>query len=126
MVRATRAGARKKESFSDKKTCGDQHRTEHAGRWLDQRVAILADQPLCSDELDEQPSSSPVRHGSSFSRSWQQRWPLRSGPARCARDDQRARNLRPTHLLPFLKSTECACVKISTSVRGYLGDDVFW
>ena len=35
-------------------------RIDHAGRWLDQQVAILADQPLCSDELDEQPSSSPV------------------------------------------------------------------
>ena len=30
---------------------------DHAGRWLDQRVAILADQPLCSDELDDQLSS---------------------------------------------------------------------
>ena len=33
---------------------------EHAGRWLGQRVAILADQHLCSDELNEQLSSSPV------------------------------------------------------------------
>ena len=43
-----------KESFADKETCGDRYRIEHAGGWLDQRVAILADQPLCSDELHEQ------------------------------------------------------------------------
>ena len=46
-----------KESSADEETCGDRYRIEHAGRWLDQRVAILADQPLCSDELDEQLSS---------------------------------------------------------------------
>ena len=41
-----------KESFADEETCRDRYRIEHPGRWLDQRVAILADQPLCSDELD--------------------------------------------------------------------------
>ena len=46
-----------KESFADEETCGDRYRIEHAGRWFDQRVAILADQPLCSDEFDEQLSS---------------------------------------------------------------------
>ena len=56
-------------------------------------------------------------HGGSFSRSLQQRWPLRSGPARCARDvDEQAQLLR------FLKSTKCACVKISASVCGILCD----
>ena len=43
-----------KESFADEETCRDWYRIEHAGWWLDQRVAILADQPLCSDELDDQ------------------------------------------------------------------------
>ena len=51
-----------KESFVDEETCGDRYRIEHAGRWLDQRVAFLADQPVCSDELDEQPSSFPIYH----------------------------------------------------------------
>ena len=46
-----------KESFADEDTCRDWYRTEHAGWWLDQRVAILGDQPLCSDELDDQLSS---------------------------------------------------------------------
>ena len=49
-----------KELFVDEETCGDRYGIEHAGRWVDQRVAILADQPLCSHELDEQPSSLPV------------------------------------------------------------------
>ena len=42
-----------KESSADEETCGDRYRIEHVGRWLNQRVAILVDQPLCSDELDE-------------------------------------------------------------------------
>ena len=42
-----------KESFADEETCRDQYRIEHAGQWVDQRVAILADQPLCSDEFDD-------------------------------------------------------------------------
>ena len=46
-----------KESFADEETCRDWYRIEHAGWWLDQWVAILADQPLCSDELDDQLSS---------------------------------------------------------------------
>ena len=46
-----------KESFADEETCRDWYRIEHAGRWLDQRVAILADQPFCSDEVDDQLSS---------------------------------------------------------------------
>ena len=59
-----------KESFADEETCGDRYRIEHAGRWLDQRVVILADQPLCSDELDEQLSSILCQYrSSSFSRS---------------------------------------------------------
>ena len=45
------------ESFADEETCRDRHPIEHLGRWLDQRVAILTDQPLCSDELDDQLSS---------------------------------------------------------------------
>ena len=59
MVRSTGAGAVNflKESFADEETCTDRYRIEHVGRWLDQRVAILADQPLCSDELDDQLSS---------------------------------------------------------------------
>ena len=46
-----------KEPFADQEACGDRYRIEHAGWWLDQQVAILADQPLCSDELDKQLSS---------------------------------------------------------------------
>ena len=46
-----------KESFADEETWRDWYRIEHAGWWLDQRVAILGDQPLCSDELDDQLSS---------------------------------------------------------------------
>ena len=47
-----------KESFANEETCRDWYRIEHAARWwLDQRVAILGDQPLCSDELDDQLSS---------------------------------------------------------------------
>ena len=46
-----------KESFADEETCRDWYRIEHAGWGLDQRVAILADQSLCSDELDDQRSS---------------------------------------------------------------------
>ena len=46
-----------RESFADEETCRDWYRIEHAGWWLDQRVAILADQPLCSDKLDDQLSS---------------------------------------------------------------------
>ena len=123
MVRATRAGACKKESFADEETCGDRYHMEHAGRWIDQRVAILADQPLCSDELDEQSSSSPVLHGSSFSRGFHQRWPLRSGPARCARDVTTLSVPGPVLRVLKLKSSKCACVKISASVWGILGDE---
>ena len=45
-----------KESFADEETCRDwyTYHIEHAGWWLDQRVAILADQTFCSDELDDQ------------------------------------------------------------------------
>ena len=74
-----------KESFADEETCRDWYRIEHAGWWLDQRVAILADQPLCSDELDDQLSSLLCQlsvswsTSSSFSRSLQQRWLLRLG-----------------------------------------------
>ena len=46
-----------KESFADEETRRDRHRIEDTGRWLDQRVAILANQPLCSYELDDQLSS---------------------------------------------------------------------
>ena len=35
-----------KESFADEETCRDWYRIEIPGWWLDQRVAILADQPL--------------------------------------------------------------------------------
>ena len=44
-VRATRDGARKQGVL--------------VGRWLDQRVAILADKLLCSVKLDGQPSFLP-------------------------------------------------------------------
>ena len=59
MVRSTGAGTLNflKESYADEETCRDRYRIEHVGRWLDQRVAILADQTLCSDELDDQLSS---------------------------------------------------------------------
>ena len=46
-----------KESFPDEKTCRDRYRIEHAGRWLDQRVANLPDLQLCSDKLDDQLTS---------------------------------------------------------------------
>ena len=46
-----------KELFANEETCGDRYRIEHAGQWLNKRAAILADQPLCSDELGEQLSS---------------------------------------------------------------------
>ena len=56
MVSSMRAGARKRfERIGRRRR--DRYRVEHPGRWLDQRVAILADQPLCSDELDDQLSS---------------------------------------------------------------------
>ena len=59
MVRSTGAGAVNflKESFANEETCRDRYHIDHAGRWLVQRVAILADQPLCSDELGDQLSS---------------------------------------------------------------------
>ena len=60
MVSATGPGARIKGSFADEDTCGDRYLIEHTGWWLDQRVAILADEPLWGDELNEQPSSLPV------------------------------------------------------------------
>ena len=102
------AGAREKESFADEEICGDRYRIDLAKWWLDQRVAILAHQPLCSDKLDKQPSSSPVLHGSSCSRSLQQRWPLRSSPACCARDVTSTLST-PAQLLRFLKSTKWHC-----------------
>ena len=87
-----------KESFADEETCRDRYHIDHAGRWLDQRVAILADQPLCSDELDDisfQVFFAGWSASSCFSRSlhatahWDR---ARAGSARCsARDDQRAR-----------------------------------
>ena len=58
-VWAPRAGAGKRGWFTGEEPCGDQYRIEHAGRWLDQRVAILADEHFYSDEL-QQPSSLPV------------------------------------------------------------------
>ena len=39
------------------------------------------------------------------------------------RDDRRARYPRPAQLLRFLKPSYCACVKISPSVWGILGDE---
>ena len=65
MVRSTGAGARKLfERIVRRRRdwwCRDWYRIEHAGWWLDQRVAILGDQPLCSDELDDQLSSLPCQ-----------------------------------------------------------------
>ena len=46
-----------KESFADEETCRAWYHIEHARRWLNQWVAILADQPLCGDELGDQLSS---------------------------------------------------------------------
>ena len=84
MVTAMRAGARQKDSFADEETCGDRYRIEHTGRWLDQRVAILADQPLCRYELDayEGPTSSPVVLAAACNSA--DRYDC--SPARCARD----------------------------------------
>ena len=85
-----------KESFTDEETCGDRYRIKHSGRWLDQRVAILTDQPLCRDELDVQLSSLLCQ---CFSHSLQQRWPLRLGLARWAHDvtiDKHAVGARPS------------------------------
>ena len=117
-----------KESFADEETCRDWYRVEDVGRWLDQRVAILADQPLCSDELNDQLSSLLCQlissTSSSFSRSLQQRWPL---------DRARLRTWWSTNTLsapgPAVAVFEiwyCACVKISPRVWGILGDDVLF
>ena len=129
MVRSTGAGARKLfERIVPTKRHAETDTIDHAGRWLDQRVAILADQPLCSDELDDQLSIQVFFAGwsasSSFSRSLHAttaRWDrARAGSARCsARGDRRA---RPAQLLRFFKFSDCACVKISPSVWPILGD----
>ena len=85
-----------KESFADEETCRDWYRIEHPGWWLDQRVAILADQPLCSDELDDQLSSllcqlihQHARVVSAAVCNSAGCWDRVS--ARCARGDRRAR-----------------------------------
>ena len=89
-----------KESFADEEICRDWYRIEHAGWWLDQRVAILGDQPLCSDELDDQLSSllCQLIHQQLFSRSLQQRWLLRSGlgPVAHVLIDEHASRARPS------------------------------
>ena len=83
-----------KESFADEETCRDWYRIEHAGWWLDQRVAIIVDQPLCSDELDDQLSSllCQLIHQQKFQPQFATAlacWDRVS--ARCARVDRRAR-----------------------------------
>ena len=94
------------------------------GTWLEQRVAILADQPLCRDELDEQLSSnsSPALVSAAACNSTG-RWD-RALDRLAAHVTWRAHYLRPAQLLRFLKSklSKCACVKISASVLGILGD----
>ena len=61
---------------------------------------------------------------SSFSRNLQQRWSLRSGRPGSLRTwrDGRACYPCPAQLLRFLKSSKCACVKISASSWGIRGD----
>ena len=61
---------------------------------------------------------------SCFIRSLQQRWPLRYRARLAAHVmiDEHARYPRPAQLLRFLKSSKRACVKISASVWGILGD----
>ena len=72
-----------KESFADEETCRDWYRIEHAGRWLDQRVAILADLFVVTNSaISFQVFFASWSTSSSFSHSLQQRWPLKSGSAR--------------------------------------------
>ena len=68
-------------------------------------------------------NSYRVFFASSFSRSLQQagRWAWLGSLSRW-RADRRARCPRPAQLWRFLKSSNCACVKISASEWGILGD----
>ena len=87
-------------------------------------MAILADQPFCSVKLGDQLSGLLCQY-SSFSRTLQQRWPLRSGSARCACDDRRAHyRSAPGPAVAVFESGNCACVKISLRVWGILGDGI--
>ena len=96
-----------KESFADEEACGDRYRIEHAGRWLDQRVAILADQPLCSDELDEQLSSLLCQYKQYFQPQLATALAAEIRPCslRPWRSTSMLRYPRPAQLLRFLKST---------------------
>ena len=69
-----------KESFADEETCGDRYRTRGM-------VARPASGHSCRPtSLQWRTWLSAFFFASSFSHSLQQRWPLRSGPARCAHD----------------------------------------
>ena len=113
-----------KESFADEETCRDWYRIEHAGWWLYQRVAILADQFLfvvTNSTISLQVFFASWSTSSSFSRSLQQHWLLRSGLGwlwTCWSTSTLAAP-GPAQLFWFLKSTNCACVKISPSVWGH-------
>ena len=89
-------------------TCRDWYRIEDPGRWLDQRVAFLADQPLCSDKLDDQLSSLLCQsiHQQQFQPQLATALvaEIGLGSLRTWRGDRRA------------------CVKISPSVWGIFGD----
>ena len=114
-----------KESFADEETCRDWYLIEHAGRWLDQRVAILADNHfvVMNSAISFQVFFASWSTSSSFSCSLQQRWPAAEIGLGCARDDRRARCPRLAQLLRFVKTGNCACVKISPRVWGILGDE---
>ena len=120
-----------KESFADEETCRDRYRLEHAGRWLDQRLAILADQHVVV-------TNSTISFQVFFA-SWSTSSNLVSaaqfGTALAAEIGSRLAlrlmidehgNRRPAQLLRFLKSSNCACVKISPSAWGILGNEVLF
>ena len=130
-----------KESFADEETCRDWYRIEHAGWWLDQRVAILADQPLCSDELDDQLSSllcqwihqplvvvsAAVNVCNSAGCSAEIGWIPGPGLGSLRAHvliDKHASRARPSSAVAVFEIEYCACVKISPSVWGILGDGV--
>ena len=100
-------------------------------------MAILADQPLCSDELDDQLSSllcqlihqplvvvsAPVCNsaGCSAEIGWIPGPGLGSLRAHVLIDEHASR-ARPSSAVEVFEIEYCACVKISPSVWGILGD----
>ena len=113
-VNGDATGARHQEWFADKETCGDRIPYRTRGTVARQEVANLADQPLCSDELDEQSSSSPVV------------WVLACNSA--------GRWDRPGSLRTWCGEPSCysfwnlvnAMRKNSASLWGILGDELDW